>query len=333
MKSGMVIFSPPECEGISPELLAVAHPLLQEDVARYSPWTFFPTRKDACADTCVDIPETYFPCWRGASEDAPFLPEAAAVLVCGACTSSLDIAWQLQQQGGLPPWTTVLATEQRSGRGQLRRPWRSPLGNIHAALRLPEALLRAGDLAPLIAGYALLRGVESALGSDAAADSLRLKWPNDILMDGRKVGGVLLEERAGVLVAGIGLNVVAPPDIAGLEREPGAPPVGYFGEAGQALRKKGPLQIWESVVKGMYTVLESGMPYEAPDTIVELVESVLAWKGRHVLVHEKGVTNSSSGFDKPGGVVVGIAVDGALRLASSGKEIRLRSGSIVLAQL
>jgi BirA family biotin operon repressor/biotin-[acetyl-CoA-carboxylase] ligase len=101
---------------------------------------------------------------------------------------------------GAPHGTLVTAGEQRAGRGRQGRSWSAPPGRAllcSLVLRDPPRLL------PLLAGVAV------AEVADPAGGVAQVKWPNDVLIDGRKVGGILVEgrpqERWAVL--GIGLNV------------------------------------------------------------------------------------------------------------------------------
>lgn len=98
---------------------------------------------------------------------------------------------------GVPHGTVVTAAEQSAGRGRQGRTWSAAAGRAllcSVVVRDPPALL------PLVAGVA----VAEVVGSDAL-----LKWPNDVLVDGRKVAGILAEGRPqdGWAVVGIGLNV------------------------------------------------------------------------------------------------------------------------------
>jgi len=113
--------------------------------------------------------------------------------------------------GGGPGWV-CLAESQRQGRGRRGRHWHSPPGrNIYLSLlwRYPEG-------PEVLAGLSLAVGVVIArMLREAGVDDLALKWPNDLLCRGRKLGGVLLEsagESGGDchVVVGIGLNVGMP---------------------------------------------------------------------------------------------------------------------------
>jgi BirA family biotin operon repressor/biotin-[acetyl-CoA-carboxylase] ligase len=113
-----------------------------------------------------------------------------------ATTSTNDRARELAQAGA-PHGTLVTAAEQTSGRGRQGRTWMAPPGSallLSVVLRAPPALL------PLAAALAV---------SEVAGAGAQIKWPNDVLLDGRKVAGILAEGRPqdGWAVLGIGLNV------------------------------------------------------------------------------------------------------------------------------
>jgi BirA family biotin operon repressor/biotin-[acetyl-CoA-carboxylase] ligase len=108
---------------------------------------------------------------------------------------------------GLPVGTVVVADQQTSGRGRLGRRWEAPPGSA----LLASFVLPARPLASLAAGVA---------AAEACGPSVRLKWPNDLLLDGRKVAGVLVERRGERCVVGIGVNLTwAPPDAGLLETD------------------------------------------------------------------------------------------------------------------
>lgn len=116
---------------------------------------------------------------------------------------------------GMPSGTAVVAGFQDRGRG--RAPGRRWLSPGWESL-LVTVLLRADELGfppsqlPLRVGLAVSRAVEDATGT--AAD---IRWPNDALMGGRKVAGILCEAHGGLLLAGIGVNcrqLAFPPEIA-----------------------------------------------------------------------------------------------------------------------
>lgn len=108
-------------------------------------------------------------------------------------------------RAGEPPGLVVVAERQLSGRGRLDRTWVSPAraGLTFSLLLRPDLPVAEWGWLPLLSGVAVAR----ALRAQAKVDAV-LKWPNDVLLAGRKVCGVLAETVApGGLVLGIGLNV------------------------------------------------------------------------------------------------------------------------------
>jgi BirA family biotin operon repressor/biotin-[acetyl-CoA-carboxylase] ligase len=106
---------------------------------------------------------------------------------------------------GAAPFTTVIAEEQTAGRGRGGRRWDSPAGRgLWMSVLLRPAASEAARLAPLLVGLAACRALERV----AEGVPVRLKWPNDVLLDARKAAGVLCEAAAGGgVVAGVGINV------------------------------------------------------------------------------------------------------------------------------
>lgn len=123
-------------------------------------------------------------------------------------------AFRLVEAGRLEPcW--VLADEQTSGRGRLGRAWQSVSGNLFAsALFAFDGPLRE---APLVCFAAGLAAAESIDELDAeAGQRVSLKWPNDLVVGERKLGGILIETTGlkSSLVAGFGLNLARAPQLA-----------------------------------------------------------------------------------------------------------------------
>lgn len=119
--------------------------------------------------------------------------------------STMDVAKELPVSGSP---TTVVATSQTSGRGRFDRTWVSPpTGGIYLTARIPWT--RPFPQAPLVsigAALALAR-----VASDLGCLDVVLKWPNDLLVGGRKAAGILAEmfneESANSLLVGVGINV------------------------------------------------------------------------------------------------------------------------------
>jgi BirA family transcriptional regulator, biotin operon repressor / biotin---[acetyl-CoA-carboxylase] ligase len=126
-----------------------------------------------------------------------------------------------------PAW--ILALEQTAARGRRGRPWATPRGNFAATLVVPRSEPPAQSaLRSFVTSLALWRAFAGVTG---LPQSFALKWPNDVLLEGGKVAGILLESSGDRLSIGVGVNLAyAPrPD----EVEPGAvTPVSLRGSLG-----------------------------------------------------------------------------------------------------
>jgi BirA family biotin operon repressor/biotin-[acetyl-CoA-carboxylase] ligase len=147
----------------------------------------------------------------------------------GQVTSTMEVAALLVTAGRIDGPTVIVADHQTAGRGRANRTWSSVPGaalQMTAVLSLPAPIQRLGPV-PLLVGVAVAEALESL---DAGLD-VRLKWPNDVLIDGRKVAGILIVSRSvsetTVLQIGIGINVVASdlsPAASGLDHLLSSPP-------------------------------------------------------------------------------------------------------------
>ncbi|GBD44531.1 Bifunctional ligase/repressor BirA [bacterium HR40] len=117
---------------------------------------------------------------------------------------------------GEPEGLAVLAAEQRRGRGRHGRSWASPPGNLYLTLLLrPRKPAQELASLSLVVGLALRQAVAAATHG---AMAVRLKWPNDLLVGGQKLAGILLELAATpgdrpAVAAGIGLNIRTCPQL------------------------------------------------------------------------------------------------------------------------
>jgi BirA family biotin operon repressor/biotin-[acetyl-CoA-carboxylase] ligase len=104
----------------------------------------------------------------------------------------------------------LVALHQDSGRGRQGRSWDSAPGNFHGSTLV---VLRAGDFPAqslsLAAGLALIEALDAAV----PGQPLMLKWPNDVLLLGRKLAGILLERSGDKVVIGFGANLGSAPDL------------------------------------------------------------------------------------------------------------------------
>jgi len=117
-------------------------------------------------------------------------------------------------QAGEPGGLAVLAARQTAARGSRGRTWETLPGNLALSVLIrPNSPPAAAGHWALLAAVALAEALETAGGP-----ALRLKWPNDVMLDGRKLGGILLDSgvqagRLAWLVIGFGANLAAAPDL------------------------------------------------------------------------------------------------------------------------
>ncbi|WP_103258178.1 biotin--[acetyl-CoA-carboxylase] ligase [Tabrizicola aquatica] len=139
-----------------------------------------------------------------------------------------------RRAASLPGPTWVLAGVQTAGRGRRARPWSSPEGNFHGTLVLkPSEPPETVALRSFAAALALRDALVQLTGLPG---SFTLKWPNDVLCNGGKLAGILLESQGlnsthPVLCIGIGVNLIAAPDASQVEAG-AVPPVSLLHETG-----------------------------------------------------------------------------------------------------
>jgi BirA family transcriptional regulator, biotin operon repressor / biotin---[acetyl-CoA-carboxylase] ligase len=295
-------------DAINPEKLAACDPHWKQDVERFTPWRKIDHH--ALSDESGGI------FWQSeASQGKP------TVIICGKCMSSMDVAWHFISQDRLHEWDSILAVEQTAGRGQHQRIWLSPPGNIHAAWCLPHPSgsknmdPRWFGFASLIAGYLLARIIMEGFRLP-----VRIKWPNDLLVNGKKIGGILTEARNGHLVVGIGINIVFSPDSSQLRND--------FAVQATNLKDEGadtaPLSLWMEIAEKGHQYWNQLTGSVSPDNFINALKPYIAWIGEKVLVK----TIQQEPFEA---VITGISDQGGLIVKKGGKEAVIYAGSIIPA--
>jgi BirA family biotin operon repressor/biotin-[acetyl-CoA-carboxylase] ligase len=124
----------------------------------------------------------------------------------------MDVLAELAASGA-PHGTVVIAEEQTAGRGRAGRTWHAPPGRalLMSVLMRPALPIDALSAFPLVAGLAIAEGLESIAGSALPA-AVQVKWPNDLLIAGKKICGILMQTRSSgsgidYLNLGCGINV------------------------------------------------------------------------------------------------------------------------------
>lgn len=269
----------------------------------------------------------------------------ALTYIAGSSTSSFAVAWELLGDDLLPEWGAVLCARQTRGRGQLRRTWHSPRGNLYVTFRLPDAPALRGDAASLVTGWLLAKAFRE-LGFP-----LTLKWPNDLMLNERsKVGGLLLEEKNGVILAGLGVNLAEAPSARQLredhavtaailfpplpdEKDPyrsGPESAGQFAArpAGITCASEEPLApfpLWRLLVSQVILEYSRSVTNNGFSELLGRMDEVLAWRGRDVVLQETDGSTRAGRF-------LGLGPGGGLVLRTGhGEEREFFSGSLLLS--
>jgi BirA family biotin operon repressor/biotin-[acetyl-CoA-carboxylase] ligase len=212
--------------------------------------------------------------------------------------------------------TVIIAAEQTAGRGRAGRPWTPLPGAIalSAIVAWPDGPGRVR--LPIETGILLARGLAAAFGIDA-----RLKWPNDLLVDRRKLGGLLVEARSndegeGWAVVGIGLNVRGTRADLDARSLPEATSLEACGAARMLLEGEAPLQ-------AVLSILDEEIGKPCADPIPEAFAAVSAHAVGDLLAVTDGPRTHKGAF-------AGVTPEGYLRLATANGDETLVSGDVVL---
>lgn len=227
--------------------------------------------------------------------------------------STQDLANSMAE-AGFPDGTVVVAERQKKGRGRIGRTWTAPYGGIWLSVILrPKIPPAESTIIPLSAALAVCNAIRKTC--DVAAT---LKWPNDVIIDGRKVAGILLEmsseaDRIDYVVVGIGIN--ANVDASKIESAI-KDSAGYYGatslieELGIAVDRRKLLRQLLYELENAYSSILRGHS----NMIIK------KWKQlSHMLGKQVTVSQHDSEIK---GVATDLDVDGALLIRERGGEIR-----------
>ncbi|HKU96735.1 MAG TPA: biotin--[acetyl-CoA-carboxylase] ligase [Vineibacter sp.] len=221
--------------------------------------------------------------------------------------STNDEALQ-RAEAGAPEGTVIVARQQEGGRGRRGRTWTSPPGNAYSSTIVrpqcpPERAAQLGFVTALAVCDAAAAGLP-------ASRSIRLKWPNDVLVDGAKISGILLESAVAAdgtvehVVIGTGMNVAVPP------------PAGVATYAAACLRDLGDTRDAPAVLQAYLAALAARLAqwrHDFSGTRADWLARA-AWLGETVAV--------SQGETRIEGRFVGLDADGALLLEPAGEPPR-----------
>ncbi|MCF6290057.1 MAG: biotin--[acetyl-CoA-carboxylase] ligase [Desulfobacterales bacterium] len=217
-----------------------------------------------------------------------------------ASTESTNSLALQKARNAAPAWTVVAADTQTGGRGRLKRTWVSPpgVGLYFSVVLRPRLELQELPLVTLAAAVAVCRGVESVCGVSPA-----IKWPNDLLFDGRKLGGILIESESltgadqPATIIGIGINVTT--RAAQLPSELREQAISLAIATGNRYSRH---DLLDAIVKALQTVmdaLEGGKKKEVFDQWQArdgLIGNTLTW----VTISGQRITGKALGIDDHG---------------------------------
>ena len=216
---------------------------------------------------------------------------------------------------GDPGRLWITARRQLGGRGRRGRSWVSEPGNLYSSLLLIDAAPQTALASlPLVVALALHRAISAEM--PFAGDRIRIKWPNDILVDGRKVSGILIEAEGlpdgrNAVVIGCGVNIAHKPDNP-------LYPATSLSEAGASTS---PDALFARLLVELAHALDVWQGGEGLDQIVS------SWKA---LVHGIGLAITVNLPDRSlSGIFAGIERDGLLALRlDTGETLRIASGDV-----
>jgi len=231
----------------------------------------------------------------------------------GEVTSTNDIG-RLLAAAGAAEGAIVVADCQTLGRGRRGRWWESPAGGLWCSVLLRPRGRPSPGLLSLAAGVAVAEAIEASAGVQAA-----LAWPNDVMVQGKKAAGILIEGAKGALVVGIGINVAVPPEA--LTPDVARRAISLDAAAGRPVRRDVVLDALLDRLGRWYAAWLAADP-----GVIE------AWRARDVLAGAPVVVTL------PGEVLEGTAEgpdgDGALRIRlRDGGVRRVLAGDVVSAEV
>lgn len=234
------------------------------------------------------------------------------ILIFRSVSSTQDVARKLLEQGGAEG-TVVLAETQTGGRGRFGKDWVSPEGvGIWASIILhPAPYLREGDgVIPfsLACSVAVANAIRKVTGLKSS-----IKWPNDVLLNRKKVAGILVEISGGSIIVGVGINV-------NQERFPGSledSATSLMMESGGEVSRISVIREVLHQLECYYALLmEKGF---AP--VIDEMRNLSAVFGKQVVVSSNG--------KRYAGEAVDLDTDGALLIRlDSGIRVRVVTGSV-----
>ncbi|MBI3170650.1 MAG: biotin--[acetyl-CoA-carboxylase] ligase [Chloroflexi bacterium] len=229
-------------------------------------------------------------------------------------TNDEALAWAAD---GAKDFSLVVADEQTQGRGRLDRRWFTPKGS---ALAMSLILRPTAPMRPHLSRTVGLAALSLADACLTLGLPPKIKWPNDILLDGKKTAGILVEtvwsgEEADSLVIGMGINV-------GMSAVPPAESLQFPATSLEDMLGKAPKR--EEVILFVLSSLLRWREQIGTDGFIQVWEEKLAFRGEIVQIHAGGEATVH-------GLLDGLESDGSLRLRDEhDKSVIVRFGDVSL---
>lgn len=241
-----------------------------------------------------------------------------------SCASTNTLAARYRQQGRLYAPAVVVASRQTAGRGRGSNRFISDQGTLTVTFAYPPTSELPTGLIPLLSGLAVRDSAAELLGGLPV--SVQLKWPNDVLVDGRKLAGLLCERVHCVDLIGIGLNVATDPKrLAVLER-----PLRLHGGAGASMPQAATsLELAGATVTRQQALLTVARHLHTLLAGNEPLSSILRRYDMHHLLVGREVTLALSDSERVTGRCSGIDSLGRLLLQTPSGLRRVLSGQVV----
>ena len=230
-----------------------------------------------------------------------------------ASTNDEALAWAAD---GAEDLSLVVADEQTAGRGRARRRWYTPAGSALAFSLILRPSAAEAARAPRLSGLAALAVADALAGLGLVPE---IKWPNDVLVRGRKLAGVLAESlwtgmTLSATVLGIGINVLS-------GSAPTSPDVAFPVTTVETELKAAPNR-WELMRETLSATIRWRSRI-ASDEFIRAWESRLVYRGEQVIV-------TTEGHGDLEGTLVGLDADGSLLLRTNHDTVRVKMGDLHL---
>ncbi len=235
------------------------------------------------------------------------------IIISERASSSSDLAINAAKKK-LPEWTSYLVKEQSKGRGRLGSLWESPKGNLHLSILIyPKISKKSLPKLSFVAALAVRNSINYLL-KEFKID-IKFKWPNDILVNNHKIGGILIETSSNnSVIIGVGLNLKVNPK----KEKYNWPTQNIFNLTGKEIK---PYFISLKIIKEMKKMLEillkTGFDYLRKE-----------WKKYAAFIGQEVI--SSKLDDSICGVFEDVGINGEMLIKTKDlNEIRIFSDSVI----